>query len=140
MFSFRERLSYQEFCVDEHSAGENKQLIRHAQIGVDPWDLFGIAETEDLGYDEEEEDDAGDQPSAMLSTFTKLELLELLVARIVEDDDDEVSRRVEHDHDLRRSSLRETQEAKDNFDKTMREKNPGVKVAYEGFEMIGEMR
>ena len=117
MFSFSERSTYEDLCLDEHDAKKKRDLICFAQIGVDPWDLYGIAKTEDSGYDEEEEEkDTSCQLSAKLSTFTKLERLELLLARTtVEDEDEEVNRRVEHIDDLRKFSFEEVQEAKEKL-------------------------
>jgi hypothetical protein len=142
MFSFSERSTYEDFCLDEHDAKKKRDLIRSVQIGVDPWDLYGIAETEDSGYDEEEEEkDTSCQLSAKLSRFTKLERLELLLARTpVEDEDEEPNRRVEHIDDLRRFSFEEVQEAKENFDKTMQKKNSSVSVIYKDFELSEDMR
>jgi hypothetical protein len=119
--------------------------IHAIQIGADPLDLYGLAETQDPGYgsDDEERDDVGyngdvdtttevtASPSAKFSVFRKLERLEILLAASITQDEEDGDESAEDDFRFHREMI---EESKLNFTKTMREKNPGVRVTYREFK------
>jgi hypothetical protein len=146
-FSFHTRRSFEEcFCQDEADVLRRNHQIHAIQIGADPLDLYGLAETQDSGYgpDDVEGDDGYDGEvgltsplSAKFSTFRKLERLEImLVAGLVQDEEDEDE--CMNDGLVFEQEMME--ESKLNFTKTMREKNPSVRLTYWEFEDCNALR
>jgi hypothetical protein len=67
VFSFAWRLDYEDFALGTYGVEERKYQTRCLQIGVDPWNMHRLAETENLGDHEEVEC----HPARTVS-FTKL--------------------------------------------------------------------
>jgi hypothetical protein len=125
------RIDYEDFALDRCGVEEERKYqIRCLQIGVDPFDMHKLVETENLGDNE----DVTIHPARIVS-FPKLKRLELLVARTDVDEED-----IRCENYGRKFSWEEVQEAKEYFDKVMRKKNPDVKVAYTDFESSEDMR
>lgn len=117
-------------------------MIRSLQIRVDPFDIYAQAEVEDPGYDDgDEEREGGDEEfrTPTFRAFKNLERLELLISRLAIDADefdeeelggDEEELGGDEEDTIKRFSMEEIEESRENFESTMKEKNPGVKVTY----------
>jgi hypothetical protein len=131
--------NYEDFFWRLCDSAGNKDklgLIRSIQIGVDPSDLYMLAEVEDPGTDEEEgkeEKDVYNRPT--FRAFENLSHLELLLSAtgVFDDyDDDEAERDSSSEH-VQLYNHAYIEEAKDNFSKTMARKVPHVHVTYREF-------
>lgn len=123
-------------------------MIRSIQIGADPTDLYQLAEREDPGYDEEEEEkalkakeDEDEYSRVTFRAFRNLSHLELLLSttEVYLDPDDYEDMKYDDTMPLRFDST-EMREAKDNFTKTMKQKVPHVIVTYREFGNTLAMR
>lgn len=101
--------------------------------------MYVQAEVEDPGYDDgDEEREGGDEEfrTPTFRAFKNLERLELLVSRLAIDadefDEEELGGEGQGDEEdtIKRFSMEEIEESSENFESTMKEKNPGVKVTY----------
>jgi hypothetical protein len=124
-----------------------KNLIRSIQIGVDPSDLYQLAEIEDPGYDKDEEEavrakeDQGEYRRTTFRAFENLEHLELLLSatEVYLDSEDHEDMKYDDTMPLRFDSAQMV-EAKENFTKTMKRKLPHVRVTYKEFGNIWAMK
>lgn len=108
--------------------------------------MYAQAEVEDPGYDDDEEGDGGEEEfrTPTFRAFKNLERLELLVARVAIDggeyeEEEELGgeEQVDEENTIKRFHMEEIEESKGNFENTMKEKNPGVKVTYTVLEGDG---
>ncbi|RAR06795.1 ethyl tert-butyl ether degradation ethd [Stemphylium lycopersici] len=144
--TFRDRIKYEDWFHEFPS--EKRYLIHSLQIRIDPLDMYAQAEVEDPGYDDDEEGDGGEEEfrTPTFRAFKNLERLELLVARVAidggeyeEEEEEELGgeEQVDEENTIKRFNMEEIEESKGNFENTMKEKNPGVKVTYTVLEGDG---
>jgi hypothetical protein len=139
VWSFGCMPNYEDFfwrLCDSARNMDRMSLIHSIQIGVDPSDLYMLAEVEDPGTDEnegKEEKDEYNRPT--FRAFKNLSHLELLLAAtgVFDDSDGDEAEEDSSNEHVQLYNHAYIEEAKDNFSKTMARKVPHVHVTYRDF-------
>jgi len=129
-----------------------RNKVHRLQLCVDPLDLYGMAEVEDPGRSDEEEESYGATycSGPKLSAFANLEKLDVWVPETYMDadsDEEDELEWVEGDDGVtptpfsgQGSQASTFEESIENFTNTMRDKNPRVKVTYKKFPGVRTMK
>ncbi|KAI4674194.1 uncharacterized protein J4E84_010700 [Alternaria hordeiaustralica] len=116
------------------------RLVHSIQIGVDPSDLYMLAQIVDPGTDDDVDDETGEYRPT-LRAFENLTHVELLLSATgffadSDNEDDEEAEEVEPT----RYESEYIEESRVNFTKTMERKLPSVRVTYKDFDDSSAMK
>ncbi|KAI4957552.1 hypothetical protein J4E86_004690 [Alternaria arbusti] len=116
------------------------RLVHSIQIGVDPSDLYMLAQIVDPGTDDDVDHETGEYRPT-LRAFENLTHVELLLSAtgFFQDSDDEDDEEAEA-AEPNRYEIEYIEEARDNFTKTMERKVPRVRVTYKDFDDSSAMK